>query len=38
MNEATSRLLQNMQKSLLRSDYYRLKSALKKAKNTAQKK
>lgn len=37
MNEATSRLLQNMQKSLLRSDYYRLKSALKKAKNTAQK-
>lgn len=37
MNDATSRLLQNMQNSLLRGDYQRLKIALKKAKNTVQK-
>jgi len=37
MNDATSRLLQNMQNSLLRGDYHRLKSALNKARNPAQK-
>ncbi len=37
MNDATTRLLQNMQNALLQKDYYRLKSALKKAKKAPQK-
>jgi len=37
MNDATSRLLHNMQNSLLRVDYYRLKSVFKNTKSSAQK-
>lgn len=37
MTDATARLLQNMQHSVLRSDYYRLKTALRNAKNPTQK-
>ena len=37
MKDATPRLLQKMQNSMLRRDYFRLKSALNKAKNPARK-